>query len=151
MTPSPTSTQVPIPLDIKRQQIQDVFKSLGFAFYEVSPIEGQPRWIGKSIDKTAALELLGTPLALTRVTITTGESYVGDQSLVNRVYMSRCIKIIAPNWKEGNDWLDRSLSNAYNTQEPEMTLSTTYNDLTITLTLMKSENINSLMFQKTTP
>ena len=113
-TPTPTQTLTPTPLPpagigVSRNTIQAVFTNLGFTFHEADALYNQPRMIGISIDKTITIELSGPPPELIKVTLYMGDSYVGDQALISQVYMQHLLKIITPQWKEGQGWLTQTL------------------------------------------
>ena len=149
-TITPTFVASLVPLNIRRQDVQTVYANLGFAFHETLAQDHLPRWIGKSIDGFVSIELLGDPHALTRIIIIAVDSHVGHQDTVNYSYMDRCVKLLAPDWKEGSDWLAKSLYKFDNTpEEREMTLSTNYKDLKILMNNDKRNGVTNFTIEKT--
>lgn len=110
ITPSPTFTPLPpAGIGVSRGTLQTVFTNLGFAFHEADSLFNQPRLIGTSIDKKTMIELSGPPPELIKVTLYMGDSYIGDQDLVNQGYISHLLKHITPEWKEGKSWITKAI------------------------------------------
>jgi len=109
-TPAPTITPLPpAGIGVSRGTLQTVFTNLGFAFHEAAPLYNQPRLLGVSIDKKTTIELSGPPAELIKVTLYMGDSYVGDQALVNQGYISQLLKYITPQWQEGKKWITKTI------------------------------------------
>lgn len=137
LTPPPTNTPLPVRLGIRRSEIQDLFINLGFTFHDTSPLGGQPRIIGRSIDKSVSIELTGIEDKLIKIALIAGDSNIGDQDLVIKVYMTRLLRRVIPQWTDATNWLDIGLNQIAESNESEPTVATTSENLRISLKLVK--------------
>jgi hypothetical protein len=152
-TPVPTTTPLPpAGIGVSRSTLQTVFTNLGFAFHEAPPLYNQPRLLGVSIDRKTTIELSGPPAELIKVTLYMGDSYVGDQALVNEGYISQLLKYIAPHWQEGKKWITKTIKQLQEEKTQvsqkeiivELIKVTLSKDTSLDLILLNFEGIHSL-------
>ena len=116
-TPTPTSIPVPtntpmLPapgIGVSRADIQSVFESekFGFRFEAVRDRDGQPTVWGYRLDWTSCdLILVGPPEELVEVFIIIG-LHKDDpaKGILNCIRMGTLLKLVAPDWENGDDWL----------------------------------------------
>lgn len=104
--------RIPPGLGVSRAQVlgalaekQDPFKG-----EESSPVNGQPRWLGRSEDQLSILELTGPPGNLSRIYLTFGVPK-GDltSAAAGMVRMHVLLKTVFPEWTDANKWIISSI------------------------------------------
>ena len=114
ISPTPEATPTPVlsapGIGVSRADIQSVFESekFGFRFEDVHDRGGQPTVWGYPWDWTNCdLFLIGPPEELVEVVITIGldDDHPSDEASSNRKRMGTLLKLVAPDWENGDDWL----------------------------------------------
>ncbi len=146
-TPAPTNTPVPVRLAVRRIEIQSLFINLGFSFQGTTPLDNQPRVIGRSIDKSISVELVGAADSITKITLIAGESNIGDQDMIVMVYMTRLLQRALPDWGDAKDWLQFGLKQISDSPDPEANVVTTTGNTRISLKLVKNMKLTFLSIE----
>jgi len=147
--PVPSAPSTVAGIGVSRQKIQTVFEKpeVGFSFEPSSMVDGQPRVMGKSANELAIVELIGVPSELTSATIIVGipndNPRVREQ---NALFTVAFIKLAAPEWAEGSDWLSEQLRVLANSSTNEAT--TVFGDNRAKLTFLRE---SSLLFLSIKP
>jgi hypothetical protein len=146
-TPLPANTPTPVHLGARRSEIQTMFADLGFAFHQTSPLGEQARIIGRSIDKSVSIELVGGGDRLIKATLIAGESNIGDQDLVIMVYMTRLLQRLLPEWRDAKNWLEIGLKQIANSEEIEPVVATASGNTRISLKRVKEMRLTFLTIE----
>lgn len=107
-SPLPASSGI----GVSRQAIQTVFEKpeIAFNFETSTPVDGQPRVMGKSRNGLAFVELVGQPTNLMSAAIMVGlPNDDVEARQLSAVHMLGFLKTVAPEWTGGSDWLAESL------------------------------------------
>jgi len=109
ISPMPTPALSAPGIGVSRADIQSVFESekFGFRFEDIRDRDGQPTVWGYPWDWTYCdLNLVGPPEELVEVFIIIG-LYKDDpaKGILNCIRMGTLLKLVAPDWENGDDWL----------------------------------------------
>jgi hypothetical protein len=150
-TPTPTNTPTPKPtrasasaipptrsentqtvgIGISREDIQAVYQKEGFTFEQSGTTD---EFTGKSSNRLAAISLIGPQNNLTRVAIIVHISKDNPQVLSqNLQYVSKMIKLIAPQWSNGTVWLYASITKLASAKSEPREEITFYNNIRMIL------------------
>ncbi len=141
--PPSQQQEKPKGIGVSRAAIQSVYEKpeLGFKFEKGEPVDGQPQVIGRAPNGLAFVQLIGPEEDLTQATIMVGIPNDNPQALVeNSAYMLGLLKLAAPDWKEGADWLSSNLVKAVEEGE----VATTHGNLRIRLQAIKELGMAAL-------
>lgn len=141
--PPAQQQEKPKGIGVSRASIQSVYEKpeLGFKFEKGEPVDGQPQVIGRAPNGLAFVQLIGPEEDLTQATIMVGMPNDDPKALVeNSVYMLGLLKLAAPDWKEGPDWLSNNLVKAVEEGE----VATTNGNLRIRLQAIKELGMAAL-------
>lgn len=107
--PSTTIPQAPTKpgIGITRAKLQADYESEGFAFEPSSAVRGEPRFVGKSGDGLAYIELIGDPRELTIATLMLG--ITEETTLSGTKHAVQFFKRVAPEWDGAVAWYVKAL------------------------------------------
>lgn len=149
--PSPVATTSPAPVKrnpgtgIGRMSIQAAFESAGFVFEQSSLASGEQRWMGKTANGLAVLELTGATENLTKITLLAGIPNDNDALReASVVYMLATLKHGA-NWEGDSaiEWLTGAAKKLNNTSK----VSTVRGNQKITLSNLEGLGLVSLVIE----
>ncbi len=145
--PTPTPTLALAGIGVNRNTLQAAYANLGFAFHETSPVNQQPRYIGRSIDSTCSIELVGSSQELVKASLFIGASNVGNQDVVAAVYLERFLKLATPDWEEANAWLRASQRELAQSSQNTPQITTTAGNNIVIFSLNKALELTILSVQ----
>lgn len=107
--PSTTVPQAPAKpgIGITRAKLQADYESEGFAFEPSSAVRGEPRFVGKSGDGLAYIELIGDPRELTIATLMLGVTE--ETTLSGTKHAVQFFNRVAPEWEGAVAWYVKAL------------------------------------------
>jgi hypothetical protein len=101
---------------INRADIQQLYESpsLGFVFEESTPVDGQPRAMGKSSDGLTCVEMIGPSSDLASVSLMVGVPNDAPRSRheTNAVLILSLLKQACPSWSDSSNWLSQNIGEA---------------------------------------
>ena len=95
-------------IGVSRQQVQSVFEGkLGYRFEIVEDRDGYPAVSGKPADYSVAfMYLVGPPQQLVKASITISlNKDKPAEGALNGMRALTLLRVVAPEWKEGSDWV----------------------------------------------
>jgi hypothetical protein len=125
-------------IGVSRQAVQSVFEepSINFRFEASTPVDGQPRVMGKSPNGLAVVELIGQPANLTSASIMVGiPNDDAEARQLSVIHAMGFLKTTAPQWTGATDWLTTSVQQIASGSQTEAT--TTYGSNQVRLSIIK--------------
>jgi Tol biopolymer transport system component len=110
----PTPIQLSNGLGVTRARVQSTFEKLGFTFERVVDVAGQPAILGTSPSGSALIHLTGQSNNLIQAEMI---AEVPSDPTLNGIYFATLLETAAPDWKEGNDWLETNVGNISRVKE----------------------------------
>jgi hypothetical protein len=100
-----------------------------------TPVAGQPRYMGMTDDKLAALEIIGDRNNITQASLMIGLPNDSNAALVrNSALFMRFVKNATPGWIQREDWAIAALKRATASESP---VSTVFGSRLITVSFLK--------------
>lgn len=131
-----------------RHDIQSIYEKpeIGFVFKEGAPVRGQPQVLGTSKNGLAMLQIIGPEDNIYEVSMLIGVPNDNPSVVAqNAVYLLGLVKVAAPDWDGGVQWVTDNLEIAI--QEGEAT--TTHGGLKFTLQAIKELGMVGLFIEGT--
>jgi len=166
-TPKPTNTPVPTPtpkptptpqspaeaaqnngLGVTYAQIQSTYETSGFSFEKINLKNETERYMGKSSNGVAAVQIAGPAQNISKAVIIAFLARDNPELLdKNLKYMTQMIQLIAPDWEKGNAWFYASLGKLAGQKTEPRQETTVYNNIQILLKLASSPDLIFLSFE----
>jgi hypothetical protein len=105
-------------------------------------VRGRARVIG-SIASGGSIELIGPAEDILSATALVGFTGSKTANLESAVYMTGLLSLVAPEWKEGNDWLIEHMKIAQESGEKQ---ETTVNDKLFSIIVLKLDSGSLVTF-----
>jgi hypothetical protein len=143
--PSVAPSAVANGIGISRQAVQSVFEEPGinFRFEASTPVDGQPRVMGKSPNGLAVVELIGQPASLTSASIMAGiPNDDAEARQLSVIHAMGFLKTVAPQWTGATDWLTTAVQEIASSSQTEA--STTYGSNQVRLIVIKDMGLMTL-------
>lgn len=100
-----------------------------------TPVNGQPRYMGMSDDKLAALEIIGDRNNVTQASLMIGLPNDSRPALVrNSALFMRFVKNVTPGWASSADWAVAALKETTATENP---VSMVFGTRSLTVSFLK--------------